>query len=64
MSERVYEIDDLITLAEYAKLHGKDPSSVRQKILRGNLKAVKMGRNWMIDKNTPYEDLRRKAPKV
>jgi len=55
------KIDDLITLAEYAKIHGKDPSTVRQKILRGNLEAVKMGRNWMINKHTPYEDKRRKA---
>lgn len=52
---------DLIPLAEYARMHGKEPSSVRRKILRGNLEAVKMGRNWMIDKNTPYEDYRKKV---
>lgn len=52
------KIDDLIPLAEYAKMHNKDTSTVRKKIHKGNLEAVKMGRNWMIDRNTPYEDLR------
>ena len=60
MSEKVYRTDELITLAEYAKLKGKEVSTVRQKILRGNLEAVKMGRNWMIAKDTPYDDRRKK----
>jgi hypothetical protein len=58
--KKVYRSDELITLAEYAKMHGKDPSSVRQKILRGNLQAIKMGRNWMIKKDTPYVDRRKR----
>lgn len=51
---------DLIPIAEYAKMHDVKADTVRQKILRGNLQAIKMGRNWMIDKSTPYEDCRRK----
>lgn len=52
-------IDDYISLAEYARLHGKDSSTVRQKALRGGFKtARKIGRNWMIDKNEPYIDER------
>lgn len=52
-------IDDYISLAEYAKMHGKDSSTVRQKVLRGGFKtARKIGRNWMIDKNEPYIDER------
>lgn len=54
-------IDNYISVAEYAKLHGKAESSVKQKCQRGNFKtARKIGRNWLIDKNEPYSDLRRK----
>lgn len=53
--------DSLITLKEYAAIHGRDPATVRQKILRGSFKtAVKVGRDWLIDKNEPYTDLRKK----
>lgn len=58
--ETIYTTDELITLKEYADMHGKEVSSVRQKILRGNLPAVKMGKNWMLSKHTPYADMRRR----
>lgn len=51
---------NLISLKEYAQLHNVDPSTVRHKVLRGNLNAFKIGRNWVIDKNEPYNDLRYK----
>lgn len=54
------DIVNYISIAEYAKLHNVEAATVRQKILRGNLDAVKLGRNWVIDKNTPYDDLRKK----
>lgn len=51
---------DLISLKEYARLHGVTPDTIRQKALRGNFHtAQKIGRNWVIDKNEPYIDLRR-----
>ena len=54
--------DDYISLAEYASLHGKSVFSVRQKAQRGGFRtAKKIGRNWVIDRNEPYEDLRKKA---
>ena len=53
--------DNLITLKEYAKMHKRNPGTVRQKALRGNFKtAVKVGRDWLIDKNEPYTDQRKK----
>ena len=52
---------NLISLAEYAKLHGVLPATVRQKVLRGNLPAQKIGHNWVIDKDTPYTDNRVKS---
>lgn len=51
-------MEDLISISEYAKIHGVKSDTVRQKILRGNLKAKKIGRNWVIDKNEPYIDNR------
>ena len=53
--------NDLISLPEYAKLVGKQEATVRQKVLRDKLKAIKIGRNWLIDKNEPYIDHRKKA---
>ena len=53
--------NNLISLSEYAKLHGVHPDTVRQKILRGTLKAEKIGRNWAIDKDEPYIDMRKKS---
>lgn len=56
--------EELISLVEYAKLHGRDPATVRQRVLRGGFKtARKIGRNWVIDKNEPYEDNRETSGK-
>lgn len=53
--------DNLISLEEYARLHGKAPRTIRQKAQRGGFStAVKVGRNWVIDKNEPYIDNRKK----
>ncbi len=50
---------ELISLDEYAKMHGKKRESVRQKAKRGGFKtARKIGRNWVIDKNEQYIDRR------
>ena len=54
----------LISLPEYAKLHGRCESAVRRKVLRGGFEtARKIGRNWVIDSEEPYEDQRRKESK-
>ena len=48
-----------ISLAEYAKIHNREVSVVRRKVLKGHFKtAVKIGRNWVIDKDEPYTDTR------
>lgn len=52
-------MEELISLTEYAKMHGKNESSVRKKVLRGGFKtARKIGRNWVINRNEPYVDNR------
>lgn len=52
-----------ISLAEYAVRHNRSPVSVRQKAQRGSFKtARRVGRNWVIDENEPYSDLRTTSP--
>lgn len=51
----------LIPIKEYAERHKKNPANIRQKIIRGGLKtAIKIGRDWMIDEDEPYQDRRKK----
>lgn len=54
----------LISIVEYAQLHGRSPVSVRQMAQRGGFKtACKIGRDWLIDKDEPYPDRRIKSGK-
>lgn len=56
------EKEELISLSEYAEMHGIDPATVRQRVLRGSYRtARKIGRNWVIDKNEPHIDHRIKT---
>ena len=53
-----------ILLAEYAKRVNKDTTTVLEKIYRGSLQtAEKIGRQWFIDENEEYPDLRVKTGK-
>lgn len=54
---------NLITVKDYAELHGVSPRTVRQKAQAGTLKAHKIGENWLIDKDEPYIDNRIKSGK-
>lgn len=50
-----------ITLAEYARRHGRALATVRQKAYRGGFKtARRVGRDWFIDEDEPYTDRRSK----
>ncbi|MDU7339058.1 MAG: hypothetical protein E7L17_13195 [Clostridium sp.] len=54
----------LIPIAEYAKMHDKAITSVRQKAARKGFEtAKKMGRDWFIDSDEPYPDNRVKTGK-
>ena len=49
----------MITLKEYAERQGRNPAVVRQKAIRGGFQtARKIGRDWFIDEDEPYADLR------
>lgn len=53
--------DSFISVKEYAALHNVDTSTIRQRIARGCYStAVKIGRDWFIDKNEPHIDHRKK----
>lgn len=56
-------LDDMMPLKEWAEREGLEPATVRQKILRGQLDAVKIGRDWWIRKETKNIDHRRKEAK-
>ena len=54
----------LISLAEYAALHGKAQISARKLAQRGRFEtAKKIGRNWVIDDAEPWPDSRVKTGK-
>ena len=57
-------IDNYISLAEYAVLHGIKGCTARQRVNRGSLKtAIKIGGNWIKNKNEPFIDGRIKSGK-
>ena len=52
----------LITVKEYARMHGRTPQTISKKCLHGGFKtAVKMGRDWFIDSEEPMLDNRIKS---
>lgn len=54
----------LLTLPEYAALHNVTPRAVRGKIARGSIKALKIGRDWVISADEPYTDRRYREEKL
>ena len=47
----------LVSLAEYARRHGKTTATARQRAARGAFKTVqKIGRDWLIDDAEPWAD--------
>ena len=52
----------LIALSEYAKRNDRDPATARQRAGRGCFKtAVKIGRDWLIEEDEPWNDGRIKT---
>lgn len=57
-------MDNFITLKEWAEKNGIDPATARQRALRGAFEtARKIGNLWIIDKDEPLLDHRRKENK-
>ena len=54
----------LLSLPEYAAKVGRDQASVRRKCIAGRIPgAAKVGRNWIIPADAPYEDQRIRSGK-
>lgn len=53
----------MITLKQWAEQVGLNPDNARQKANRGTLPAVKIGRDWFIEEDTPNTDGRIKDGK-
>lgn len=52
--------DKMMSVSDYAWKHGVDTSTVRHKISRGLLPAIKIGKMWLIKESEPWTDKRRK----
>lgn len=53
-----------VSLGEWARAHGIDPATARQRAIRGSFEtARKIGRNWTIDPEEPNIDHRKKNVK-
>lgn len=50
---------EFISVEEFSKIHDKDPAAIRQHIRRGTLEAVKMGKIYLIHRDTAYPEDRR-----
>ena len=51
--------NNLIPVKEYAEMHGIDPATVRQRILRGVMPgAVKLAGAWFVQRDLPLTDNR------
>lgn len=53
----------LIRLIDYAAAHGKDRSNVVKLVKQGRIPAVRQGKIWYVDSQTPYPEDRRKVKK-
>lgn len=52
-------MNDYYTVTEYADVVGKDVGNIRRMLLNGTLKGEKLGRQWIIPKDTVYPDDKR-----
>lgn len=51
--------NNLIPIKDYAKMHGIDPATVRQRIMRGVMPgAVKLANSWFVPRDLPLVDNR------
>lgn len=48
------DMNDYLSVTEYSKLTGKDVGTIRKLASSGRLPAMKIGSQWVINKDTPY----------
>ena len=47
-------LQDYYTISEYAKITQKDPGNIRRHLISGNIMGEKVGKQWLIPKDTIY----------
>lgn len=52
-------MSDFYTVSEFAVLTGKDPGNIRRRLIKGEIKGEKIGKQWIIPKSTAYPEDRR-----
>ena len=50
---------NLISVTEYAKLHGKDPGNIRRHLASGRMEGQKIGNQWVVVEDAVYPKDRR-----
>ena len=53
------DMEDYLSVTQYALLHNKDVGNIRHLLLDGRLSGTKIGNQWVIKKDTPYPEDRR-----
>ena len=56
-------MSDLITIREYAALHGLNIETVKTRVKHNQLPVIRFGKSVMIDKNTPWAE-RKKTGRI
>lgn len=56
-------MSDLISMKEYATLHGLPLETVKTRVKQNQLPVVRFGKSVMIDRNTPWEE-RKKTGRI
>ena len=53
-------INEYVTLSEYARANNLDTSTIRHKISRGLFSAIKVGNQWLIRADEEWKDNRKR----
>jgi len=56
-------MSDLISMKEYAALHGLSIETVKTRVKQNQIPVVRFGKSVMIDRNTPWEE-RKKTGRI
>lgn len=56
-------MNDLISMREYAALHGLSVNTVKNRVTMNQIPVVRFGKSVMIDRNTPWEE-RKKTGRI
>ena len=59
LDKGVMYMEGYYTVSEYANITGKDTGNIRRKLIKGEIKGEKIGKQWLIPKDTIYPNDKR-----